>query len=96
MPDAIDRAVAAAAASEEPQPERGRVDVTIGSTGRGVSIEFPLDMTDGEVAEFCGWMGTILLGAVRQERAVRAAQAPPVIQIARGLPQGTPPAPARK
>lgn len=95
--DAIDRAVAAAAAADlDSPPDRGRVDVTIGSTKREVSIEFPLDMTDGEIAEFVGWMGTTLLGACRAERKLRETPAAPTIEIARAMPQGAPPAPTRK
>ncbi len=70
MADSLDAAVAAAAA--KPAEVRTRVNVTIGTTGRIVSIEVPVDLTDGEIAEFMGWLGTTLLNAARNERAKTA------------------------
>ncbi len=66
MADQLDAAITAA---EAPPEVRTRVNVTIGTTGRIVSIDVPVDLTDGEIAEFMGWVGTALLNAARNERA---------------------------
>lgn len=85
--DKIDEAVAAAAKSGEvvdPEPEaRHTLNLTIKSTGRVVVMNFPIDLDDGEIAEWMGFLGTDLLGAVRDQRS---KDAPPVIEVARSMP----------
>lgn len=64
--DPIDAALAAAEApTQVAMVERM---VTISSTGRPVVVAYPQDVTDGELLEFVGWVGSRLLGELRAER----------------------------
>lgn len=47
-----------------------QLTVTISSTGRPFAVAIPADMTDGELLEVVGWMGT----ALRQHIAARRMQ----------------------
>jgi hypothetical protein len=67
-PDPIDAAIAATANSVTLM----EIPVTIASTGRPFKITVPVDMTDGELAEVMGWMGSGLLNHFRAERAKTA------------------------
>lgn len=67
MPDKLDAAIAAAQAEPAPIAMR-QFQVTIESTGRPFALLLPADATDGEVAEFGGWLLTGLLGTLREER----------------------------
>lgn len=83
MPDSVDAAIAAAA-QPPPPADMMTVNVTIQSTGRVIGIAFPKDASDGEVLEFVGWTGTVLLQSLR---AWRAANAGPQLEVARSMPQ---------
>ena len=69
-PRAVDAAIAAAA---KPTVQMARIKVMIASTGRPAAIEFPADATDGELAELCGWILTVVMGSLRAERAKTAS-----------------------
>jgi hypothetical protein len=61
---------AAVAAASEPAPVQLRQwAATIGSTGRQAMILLPVDATDSEIAEFCGWVLGPVMATYRQERA---------------------------
>lgn len=84
-PDKLGPAIAAA---EQPEPVAMRqFQVTIASTGRPAAIALPVDATDGEIAEVCGWVLSAVLNTHRVERA-RAAS--PVLEIARVMPSARP------
>lgn len=98
MNDQIDAAIAAAAAMDAasalpvPAPYATHtIDVTLASTGRVFAVTFPTDMTDGEVAEAMGWMGTYLLNGLRNDR--RAASQ---LVAAAAMPANLPPAPTAR
>lgn len=63
MSDKIDAAIAAQA---QPMEERFQVPVTIADTGRQFVIDIPADMTDAEMVDMLGWIGTNLALHVRQ------------------------------
>ena len=69
--DPVDAAIAAA---EQPAsiPMR-QFPVTIASTGRPAVVALPVDATDAEIAEVCGWILTAVMGTHRQERAQKPA-----------------------
>lgn len=83
MPDMIDAAIEAATQAEVEPPFR--VNVTLASTQRVVSIEFPKDINESELIEFVGWLGTVMVSSIRQWAA---ASKPPPIEIARAMPAG--------
>lgn len=56
-------------------------EVLIRSTRRPAIVALPADATDGEIAEFAGWLLTEVLVTYRQER-----QKATRIQLARTLP----------
>jgi hypothetical protein len=67
QPDKVGAAINAAAA-----PQRFRLQVTISSTGRIVLLDAPADITDSELLEFAGYLGTQLkaqLDAARKRTA---------------------------
>jgi hypothetical protein len=67
---APDQVADAIAATETPPPVALRqFAVTITSSGRPAAIFLPVDATDGEIAEFCGWVLSAVLNTYRQERA---------------------------
>lgn len=69
MKDKVGAAIETAA---KPVPiEMQQIQVTIGSTGRPAILVLPSDVTDGELAEVCGYMLTRVLFAKRAERAKR-------------------------
>jgi antitoxin (DNA-binding transcriptional repressor) of toxin-antitoxin stability system len=70
--DPIDAAIAAVEATPEPVELR-QFQVTISSTGRPAAVLLPVDATDAEIAEFCGWILTAVMNAHRQERAQKPA-----------------------
>ena len=77
-PDRIDTAIASAQAEE-----RETTPITITSTGRMIMLDWPADLTDGELAEFIGWLGTNLLMHLRQRRA---GDSRPRLYVAGSLP----------
>lgn len=81
MTDPIDKAIAAEAAKP---PEMAQHQAIIASTGRPVVLLLPMDATDGEILEVVGWIGNIVLGWYRQERAKTAVGR---IVVAKALPQ---------
>jgi hypothetical protein len=72
----IDEAIAAT----EAQVQMMRIPVVIASTGRPAFVDLPTDITEGELAEFSGWLLTQVLAHIR------ARPAPSPIVVARGLP----------
>lgn len=64
--DQIDAAIAAVDQPE--QPEMRQFAVTIASTGRQAAVMLPVDASDAEIAEFCGWVLTAVLNTHRAER----------------------------
>ena len=67
LPDPVDAAIAA---TEEPvQIAMRQINVTITSTGRPAAVVLPVDATDSEIAEVCGWILTAVMNTHRQERA---------------------------
>ena len=70
-----DKIGAAIAAIEQPAPVQLRQwTATIASTGRTAAILLPPDATDGEIAEFVGWVLGPVMATYRQERAQPAAR----------------------
>lgn len=66
---AKDPIAAAIAATDQPAPvEMLTIPVTIASSGRPFQVSIPIDMTDGELAEVMGWMGSAILNHLRAER----------------------------
>jgi hypothetical protein len=65
-----DKLAPAIAAAGQPavQPLR-QWAATITSTGRQAAILLPADATDGEIAEFCGWILSTVMNTYRAERA---------------------------
>jgi hypothetical protein len=63
QPDAVDAAIQQAAT-----PRRFRVQVNISSTQRQVLIDAPADVSDSELLEFVGWVGSQLKSALDAER----------------------------
>lgn len=61
---------AAVDAVEEPA-SRTAVSVTIASSQRVVTIDFPNDVTESDLLEFSGWIGTVLMNSVRARPANR-------------------------
>lgn len=72
MPDAIDHAIAAAA--EPSTIKLARIQVVISSTQRPAAIEIPVDATDAELAELCGWMLATVMGQLRTQRQAPASR----------------------
>jgi hypothetical protein len=66
-PDKIESAIAAADV-----PQLRQWAATIASTGRAAAILLPVDATDGEIAEFCGWVLGPVMATYRVERAKKA------------------------
>lgn len=65
-----DKVGAAIEAAAQPAPEPMRQwGATIASTGRQAMILLPEDATDGEIAEFVGWVLGPVMATYRQERA---------------------------
>lgn len=64
--------------------EHAQVNLTITSTGRHVVFSYPVDLTDGELLEWIGFLGNNLRQALI---AQRAAAAGPQLVVARALPQ---------
>lgn len=65
-----DKLGAAIAAAEKPPEQELRIwSATIASTGRNASILLPVDATDGEIAEFVGWVLGPVMATYRAERA---------------------------
>jgi hypothetical protein len=62
--DQITEAIAAGGAAEEHR----QVTVTLSSTSRHVVISFPVDITDSELLEFTGWVGSSLRLGLAQDR----------------------------
>jgi hypothetical protein len=67
-----DKVAGAIAAVEQEKPMR-QWAATIASTGRQAMILLPADATDGEIAEFVGWVLGPVLNTHRAERARSAA-----------------------
>lgn len=65
-----DQVAQAIAATDQPARQ---FTATIASTGRVAAIVLPADATDGEIAEFCGWVLGPVLATFRAERAKSAA-----------------------
>jgi hypothetical protein len=80
--DAIDAAIAGAT---QPQVLLRQIKVTIASTGRPALIAIPVDATDSELAELCGWVLTNVMGVMRSERAKRESPASSLVLPPRGL-----------
>lgn len=68
-----DRLGPAIAAVETPQVELRQWTATIASTGRPATILLPADASDGEIAEFCGWVLSSVMAAHRVEREKASA-----------------------
>lgn len=62
-------AAAIEATEQPPAVQMTQLQVTISSTGRPFIVAFPVDMTDGELAEAAGWMLSSVLQGLRAERA---------------------------
>lgn len=61
---------AAIATTDQPDPPQLRqFAATIASTGRQAMILLPVDATDGEIAEFVGWVLGPVMATYRAERA---------------------------
>lgn len=82
--DPIDAAIEATEAP--PAFPMQQLDVTITSTGRPASVLLPVGVTDGELAEFAGWLLSTVLMGMRQQRA--AAANPSGLEVVRGMPAG--------
>jgi hypothetical protein len=65
-PDKLDAAIAVA---KQPPQKLRQWAAQIASTGRQAAILLPPDATDGEIAEFCGWVLGPVLATYRAERA---------------------------
>jgi hypothetical protein len=64
-----DQIAAAIARAEQPEQIAMRQwPVTIRSTGRPALVALPIDATDAEIAEVCGWILTAVMGTHRAER----------------------------
>ena len=48
-------------------------NVTIASTGRGLVLATPLEVTEAELVEFAGWILTALIPGLRADRERGAA-----------------------
>jgi hypothetical protein len=70
--DRIDDAIAAVEPIAMTQ-----LQINLSSTGRPVMLAVPIDLTDSELIEFIGWLGTAFLG-------IRKPKSP--IAVARSLP----------
>ena len=65
-----DPIASAIAIAEAPAPvEIRQFQVTISSTGRPAAVILPVDASDAEIAEVCGWILTAVMNTHRQERA---------------------------
>jgi hypothetical protein len=81
-----DKVAAAVAAADEPQAQPMRQwQAKIASTGRHGVILLPPDATDGEIAEFVGWVLGPVLATYRAERTSAAIS--PIVRVA-ALPPG--------
>jgi hypothetical protein len=81
---AVDQVAGAIAKVEEQQKPMRQWAATIASTGRQAMILLPEDATDGEIAEFVGWVLGPVLNTHRAERA-QAAASPRLIVPRAGL-----------
>lgn len=77
---AVDRIAAAVKAAEEQEKQDApasvsmqQFNVTIASSGRPALLALPVDVTDSELAELCGWMLVDLMRSKRAEREKGAA-----------------------
>lgn len=77
MTDQINKAIAAT----EKTIEMMAIPVTLSSSGKPAQINIPADMTEGELAELCGWILTAVLGHIRARKADPASR----IQIVRSM-----------
>jgi hypothetical protein len=69
LDDKVGPAIAAVEQAEQTVTMQQLPPITISSTGRPVLLSIPVDITDSEIAELCGWMLTGLMAAKRAERA---------------------------
>lgn len=67
-----DKIAAAITAADKPDAQMRQWAATIGSTGRTAAIVLPVDVTDSELAEFCGWVLSAVLNTHHLERANKA------------------------
>jgi hypothetical protein len=80
--DPVAAAVEAVEATPEVQPMR-EFKAQIASTGRLGAILLPVDASDGEIAEFCGWVLSAVMNTYRVER--EKAPSPRIIIPGPGL-----------
>lgn len=78
----VDPVGAAVAAAEEKVETHNQINLTISSTGRHVLLSHPVDMTDGELLELVGFLGSTLREALARDRASRS----PIV-LARAVPR---------
>lgn len=92
MVDKIDDAIAGVQASQDPgnapgdESKRHTLTLTLErSGGRHVILNFPIDLSDAEVLEWMGFLGTQLAAAFAVERAKAAGTK---IEVVRSMPAG--------